>query len=272
VKKALGLLGVLVFVAIAYLLLRGDPEPSRDEQAIAREGAADAAETEEAREPREETADPEPRPPRPLPDPVQAAGPAPEPLPPLEESDPFVREQLEPFSLPSEWVAQQGLLRRLAVLVDNATRGELPHRQLRFLRLEEPFEVVERDGALYAALDNGDRFDPHLDLLEAIDPAAAARLLLRVEPLLEKAFEEIGRSVDPIGSIREGIGRVVEMGVPPQDPELVQRKVLYEYADPELESLPPLEKQMMRLGARNLGRLQAYLVRLRTALDLEEAL
>lgn len=265
----MGLLGVLVFIAIAYLLLRGDPEPSRDEQAIGREGPAEAGET---RDSQKRTTDPGPRPPRELPESVQATGPMPPPLPPLEQSDPFVREQLEPFSLPSEWVAQQDLLRRLAVLVDNATRGDLPHRQLRFSRLEEPFEVVERDGALYAALDNGDRFDPHLDLLEGIDPAVAARLLLRVEPLLEKAFEELGRPVDPIESIREVIGRIIEMRDPPQDPELVQRKVLYEYADPDLESLPPLEKQMMRLGARNLGRLQAYLVRLRTALDLEEAL
>lgn len=268
-KRALGLLGVLVFVAIAYLLLRGDPGPSRDEQAIGREESADAAGT---RERQERTIDPGPGSSRELPEPVQASGPAPPPLPPLEESDRFVREQLEPFSLPSEWVAREGLLRRLAVLVDNASRGELPHRQLRFLRLEEPFEVVERDGAFYAALDNGDRFDPHLDLLEDIDPAAAARLLLRVEPLLAKAFEELGRPVDPIGSIRQVIGRIIEVSVPPQDPELVQRKVLYEYADPELESLPPLEKQMIRLGARNLGRLQAYLVRLRTALDLEQAL
>jgi len=271
VKKALTVLGVVVFVAVAYLLLRGDPEPAWDEQASGRQ---DVAGTEETREPQERTREPGPPPSeeRPDPRPVQATGPVPPPLPSLEESDAFVREQLEPFSLPSEWVAQENLLRRLTVLVDNASRGDLPHRQLRFLRPEARFEVVERDGALYAALDNGDRFDPHLDLLERIDPEAGARLLLRVEPLLEQAFEELGRSVDPIESMREVIGRILEMRVPPQDPELVQRKVLYEYADPELESLPPLEKQMMRLGARNLGRLQAYLVRLRTALDLEETL
>lgn len=268
-KKVLGLLGVLVFVVIAYLLLRGEPEPSRDEQTVGREGSVEAEQT---RDPQDRVGEAGRRPEPADPDPVQATGPVPEPLPALDESDPFVREQLEPFSLPSEWVAREALLRRLAVLVDNATRGDLPHRQLRFLKPEERFEVVERDGALYAALDNGDRFDPHLDLLERIDPAAAARLLLRVEPLLEKAFEELGRPADPIGAIREVIGRIIEMRVPPQDPELVQRKVLYEYADPELESLPPLEKQMMRLGARNLGRFQSYLVRLRTALDLEEAL
>ena len=53
---------------------------------------------------------------------------------------------------------------------------------------------------------------------------------------------------------------------PQGDPELVQPKVLYEYADPALENLPPLEKQLLRLGPKNLKRLKTYLVRLRSEL------
>ena len=44
---------------------------------------------------------------------------------------------------------------------------------------------------------------------------------------------------------------------------LLQSNVLYEYADPSLESLPPLQKQLLRMGPENLERIQVYLRALR---------
>ena len=46
----------------------------------------------------------------------------------------------------------------------------------------------------------------------------------------------------------------------------MQSNVLYEYADPALESLPPLQKQLLRMGPDNLDRLQGYLRELRDEL------
>lgn len=267
-KKALGLVGVLVFLVLAYLLLRGHLGSESGESEVARRAPAETSER--TSPPPNGQPEVDERPSRTVTEqPVPETGTRPPVvLPPLEESDPFVRERLEPFPLPEEWVERDDLVRRLAALVDNATRGELPRRSLRFLKPEGRFEVVEREGRLYADPDNPRRFDAHLDLLERIEPSAAARLLGTIEPLLDAAFRELGRPVSPRDAIREAIDRVVEMDVAPGPHELVQRKVLYEYADPEIESLPPLEKQMLRLGTRNLGRLQAYLIELRTELDL----
>lgn len=267
VKKVSALVGVLVFLALGYLLLRGEVEPLREDSGTGQQSSApgqgERAISDGSREPADGRAVEMPEP-----TPLAAEAVSRADLPPLEESDPFVRERLEPFDLPQDWVARDDLVRRLAVLVDNATRGNLPRRQLRFLKPEGRFEVVERDGRLYADLDNGDRFDPFLDLLERIEPEAAARLLIVIEPLLEAAFRELGRPTEPEQAVRDAIDRVVDFSVPTGDPALVQRKVLYEYADPKLESLPPLEKQMLRLGARNLGRFQAFLIELRAELDL----
>jgi len=46
----------------------------------------------------------------------------------------------------------------------------------------------------------------------------------------------------------------------------VQPKVFYEYADPALEGLKPLQKQALRMGPSNVRRLKAYLTRLRAEL------
>ena len=43
------------------------------------------------------------------------------------------------------------------------------------------------------------------------------------------------------------------------DIELVQPKVLFEYADPALEGLTDLQKQVLRMGPDNVERLQTYL-------------
>ena len=51
------------------------------------------------------------------------------------------------------------------------------------------------------------------------------------------------------------------------DVELIQPKVFYEYADPALEGLSPLQKQALRMGPENVTRLKAYLTTLRSELD-----
>ena len=186
-------------------------------------------------------------------------------LPPFGESDAFVREKLEAFSLPEEWVAQDHLLRRLAVFSDNATRGDLSRRQLDFAKPEGRFRVVMTDGRLYADPSNAMRFDPYLDRLEAVDPVMLARLLETLGPLIDDAFEELGSEMSGSEGIRGAIDRILEVPIRTEALELVRPNVLYEYADPDLESLPPLDKQLLRLGPTNLARLKLYLRALRAA-------
>jgi hypothetical protein len=256
-KKGLGLVAAVAFIAAAYFILRSEfaSEPASAPPTPIRTLPA--------------------RPPEPAPVPDEGpddrplANPNPAPsvaLPPLAESDAFLRERLEPFALPPLWVGQDGLVQRFAVLVDAATRGEWPRRPLRFLEPSEKFRVVEREGRLYGDPRNSMRFDSDLDLLESIDPAAAAGLLRTIDPLLETALQNLGRPVNGRDVVLDAIDWVLGAPEPVGDPELVQPKVFYEYADPALENLPPLEKQLMRLGPQNLKRLKAYLTRLRDEL------
>jgi hypothetical protein len=51
--------------------------------------------------------------------------------------------------------------------------------------------------------------------------------------------------------------------------KLVQRKVLYEFADPELEALSAGQKIMIRIGPENAARLKAKLLEIRRELVRE---
>jgi hypothetical protein len=213
--------------------------------------------------------EPKPAEPSPVPAPI-----SPEPevavqtpvrvLPALADSDPFLREELGPLGLPQDWIAENDLVRRLAVFADNATRGELARRPLAFLKPTGRFDVVERDGRLYGDPRNAIRFDPLLDALEAIDPEAAGRFFETTQPLLETAFQELGSALSPDQVLGEVIARIAETPRDALGQELIQSKVLYEYKDSNYESLPPFEKQLLRLGARNLDRLERYLRALRS--------
>jgi hypothetical protein len=257
-KKALGVVAVLVFLGVAYFLLREEFErPTPAQPATTIESAPVRLVM----------------PPSPPVDKTREIPVAPAPttpavvLPPLAESDPFIRDELGPFALPPLWLKQDGLMQRFTVVVDAATRGEWPRRPLQFLKPEAAFAVTERDGRFYADPENAERFDSDLDMLEHIDPAAAARLLTTLDPLFEAALRNLGRPVNGRDVLLDAIDGVLAAPEPQGDPELVQPKVLYEYADPALENLPPMEKQLLRLGPENLRRLKTYLKHLRIELS-----
>lgn len=265
------IVAALAFLGVAWWLLRGElapSEPSPPPEPRAEGPALKRQDPPEPSPPRPAA----PRPPvvtRPAPDPPERVAPV---VPALAESDPFVRERLAPLGLPADWVAQDQLVRRLAVLVDNATRSELPHKQLQFLRPEGAYRVVEREGRVYPDPANAARFDPLLDLLESIAPTTAAALIGKIEPILAAALRELGTRDSTRQVVLEAIDRALEAPEPPRDPVLVQPKVLYQYADPALEALPPLDKQLMRLGPRNHARMRTYLTELRWAmLDVSPA-
>lgn len=189
-------------------------------------------------------------------------------LPPLPESDPFVRERLEPMELPAPWVEQGDYVRRLAVLAENATRGDYPRRQLAFLAPSGPFKVVEQNDRTYIDPVSYDRYDRYVDELESVEPQTLADLLVTLDPLVEAALNEIGVDAPPGEVFGAAMREVLEVPVLEGDVELVQPNVMYKYANPELEALSPLQKQVLRMGPDNVRRLQSYLRELASVMGL----
>ena len=187
-------------------------------------------------------------------------------LPPLNDSDEFVREQLAPLNVPEDWLAREDLARRAAVVVDNTARGEFPARQLDFLSLSVPFKVIERGGELYLDTANYDRYDSYVDLLVIRDPAQVAGLFSLLSPLLEESLLELGNHLSAREQLLSAIDQVLAVPVRAEDIQLIQPKVLYEFAEPRLEKLTPLQKQVLRSGPENTEKLQTFLARLRPLL------
>ena len=195
-------------------------------------------------------------------EPPPPAAPPPPVLPPLDQSDAFVREQTKDGGLPLAWTAADNLLRRAAVVIENAARAELPPKRGGLLGPLSAFPVRSEGERLFMDEAGYRRFDPYLDQLEAIDPERLADRIRLFGPLLGQALGELGYADGPEAGITAAIEGVLAVPEPTGAIELTQPKVLFEYADPNLESLGGLQKQVLRMGPENIRRLKAYSERL----------
>jgi len=212
--------------------------------------------------------------PAPVHHPIEAVvPPVAQPLPPLtdgsEVSDALVgllgREQLLSF------VEASGFPRRVVATVDNLARGHAASRLWPVLPAPGRFQVVERDGATYIADDNRDRYTAFVRFASAVDTDAAVALYVRMYPMLQQAYEELGypgkyfnnRLIEVIDQLLATPDLLKPIPLTLVDVkgagETPRPWVRYEYADPSLEARPAGQKILLRMGAGNAGQLKAKL-------------
>lgn len=192
---------------------------------------------------------------------VVSGAPFPE-LPPLEESDAWLRERaadLSPNPRWREWLGADGLVRRLVLAVTNVAAGESPSEPLPFLQPSDTFTVVVEGGRTYLDPASWRRYDALVGAIISLDARATARFYRGVGPLIEAAWRPLGfveRDFD--AAAREAVAVVLAAEVPDGRIELVRDGAVWAYADPDLEALPPATKHLLRVGPDNLLRLQDW--------------
>jgi hypothetical protein len=194
-------------------------------------------------------------------------------LPPLEDSDEFMRERMGELSahpLMAAWMKGTDLVRNLAVILENTSRGLTPSLHLRALRPQGSFRVVERGNRLVIDVANYERFNGLAAAAAAVDPQAAGRLYRGIKPLLQMAYDQLG-SQEPVDTALQralsGLLRapIVEGNIPV---EIGGEGVGYRFSDPKLESLSAAQKQLIRMGPANQQTIQGQLQRFAEAANL----
>jgi len=192
-------------------------------------------------------------------------------LPPLNESDLYARDQVAALSsdlLWKRWTNRDDLVRRFAVIVENAARGELPRRQLGFLVPQGKFKVIKYGKKIILDSQAYARYDPLVEAILTLPVEPSAKLLVVFQPLLAEALQELGiKEIKGQTLLFTAIDQVLATPVLHGDIELKQPRVLYRFADDKLESLSPLQKQIMRMGPSNTLRLQTFVRRLVLSLE-----
>ena len=256
----LAVLAVVLVALVAWWWLR---EGDADESSAEAPAQVDAAETEAA--PASGQDDPATSPDGPT---AATGGDDPVLLPPLDESDAFVRAWLAANAplVWTTWRAREGLVRLAAVLLDYAARGQVPRRSLSFITVGQ-FEAREEGEQMFIHPRAYARYDAVVGTALALPAEDAATLFMLLEPLLAEAVRELDASAPaPSILLQRAVDHVLATPVHTEPVAVTRPGVYYQFADPTLEALAPLQKQLLRTGPANVEKVQEYANRLRAAL------
>jgi hypothetical protein len=212
---------------------------------------------------------PEPLPePEPQPDPTLVSKP-PE-LPGLDNSDDFIRERLLLINSKKEfsnWVKTDDLIRRSASYLDGLSNGVMLSKIFPLTPPEGRFATHKSDGTIWLNAGNYERYDRSINAIANTDMASIAKMFHFSRPLLETAFSEMGynpRQMD--GIVLQAIDVILATPIIVRPIKLTRESVVYKFADPALEALLPMQKQLLRTGPENTKHIQQQATALRNAL------
>lgn len=197
------------------------------------------------------------------------ATPPPVPLTP-EEGDALLRQQLAAAGgkpVLKKLLADHQPLEISAALIDGLGRGVIIRKFLPSASHSEPFSVVTQDDGIYMNPIGFMRYDKYADAIAALDVDALVNAFHLLRPSYEQAYGYLG--LDP-GDFDNAVIRILDLVL--TTPEIGEpiavtpKSVVYVFTDPSLENLPPVQKQLLRMGPDNIRRIKQQAQALRDAL------
>ena len=168
--------------------------------------------------------------------------------------------------------------RRVVATVDNLGRAHAPSRLWPVNPTEGKFLTERQGDSEVISADNGLRYTPYVLLIETVDLRQVVAAYLKLYPQLQTAYEELGYPRryfnDRLVEVLDQLIATPDIDAAPKvrlpvinGPVQPQRPwVLYEFADPALQSLSAGQRILLRTGPVNERRLKARLAELRRLL------
>jgi hypothetical protein len=188
------------------------------------------------------------------------------PLPVLAASDGLLAEALAALfgrATLDRYLVPEDVIRHIVVTVDNLPRATYAQR-LSPVKAVPGAYAPGKAGDRMAVAAAQPRYAPYVDALAAVDAQRLVALYVRWYPLFQEAYRDLGY---PKGYFNDRVVDVLDLLIATPEPAgtlaLVQPKVLYEFADPALETLPSGQKLLLRMGPENARRVKAKLVEIR---------
>lgn len=205
-------------------------------------------------------------------------------LPEPEDTDSIVRAEMrELFGAASveSLLVPKDIVRRFVITVDSLDRDPVP-LWLRPVRRVPGIFAVEKAVTEPASGGQGDdfrpeqvrlttseqnlrRYAPLMKMVDRIDVSAFATVYKRYYPLIQDSYDQIGNPDSRYFNDRfvEIIDHLLETPEVEGAIELAQPKVLYKFADPDLERRSHGQKALLRIGPSNAGKVKEKLRSLR---------
>lgn len=158
------------------------------------------------------------------------------------------------------------IVRRIVVTIDNLPREKVTRRLMPVKPVPGPLVTAGSGDTLTIGAANGTRYDLYVQLADMVPTAQLVDLYVRHYPLFQQQYVELGYPNGYFNNrLVEVIDHLLATPVVPTPIRLKQPKVLYTFADPELEKLSEGQKIMLRMGDANAERIRAKLADIRAA-------
>ena len=205
-------------------------------------------------------------------------------LPPLAESDELVLASFSGLAGEASvmrFLVSDNVVSRFVASVDALTSRQVPGQIMVVRDLEgdfvatpneQPDTVIrntEGDPIPQYVLNpaNYQRYDPQVEMFEALDTQELITLYRDFAPLSQQAYVELGY---PDGDFNARLIEVIDslLSTPEisEPPRLIKPEAFYLFTDPDLEALPAGQKALLRMGPMNAQRIKAKLREIRSAL------
>ena len=191
------------------------------------------------------------------------------PLPPLDDSDAYFLLEIGTTLGPlvESLLVREAVIDRLVTTVDNLPRKHVSEKIRPVGRLSQTFRPDTFDDVFTLGPANFSRYDDLVAQVASADVDAITDLYQRFYPLFQQSYERLGYP-DAYFNDRliDVIDHLLATPTPAEPIRLVRPNVLYEFADPVLESLSSGQKLLVRIGPANAAKIKGALREFRSRL------
>ena len=198
----------------------------------------------------------------------EEAEPPPPPLPPLENSDTHLLEQLAGMAgheALEPLLVSDFIISRVVSTVDSLPSARVAPLMSPLKPVPGRFLVLGSGEDAVISPENPARYQPYVDAIAALDRDRLVTLYVRYYPLFQEAYQAQGY---PEGYFNDRLVEVIDHLLSTPEPrgliEVRQNEAVYEFADERLESLSAGQKILLRLGLDNQLLVKQWLRELRS--------
>ncbi|MBV1872544.1 MAG: DUF3014 domain-containing protein [Gammaproteobacteria bacterium] len=191
------------------------------------------------------------------------------PLPDINSSDALFRKKwLELWAggpiVP--WGNTEQVVRKSTAVLDGLSQGKVVRNLLGVLALHRPFiakKVVsanQGEGSVdvyHFNPESYNRYSPFVESITSIDAAQLVSFYLHLSPLFYEAYVELGYQSGDVNTLfMNTLAQIQAAPALSWNVRLIRPKVLFQFEDQELEQRSALDKQLFRMGPKNMRALQ----------------
>lgn len=180
-------------------------------------------------------------------------------LPELKNSDTIFKEDVAKLSPGlGKWLNTDQLISRVLKLINDFSQGQRTFKNAGFLRLDTPFAPKRNEYGFFMDAKDYKRYDQFAAAVEALDVQACMAFYKKYRPLMQEVFATFGYPhAYHIEDILQKAGaNILTAPLIDRSIGLVPHGNRFRFADPQLEGLDPVQKQMLRMGPENTKRIQ----------------